>query len=64
MVERGGCFTHHTGNDDNGGKVLKFGHIPPDVLVDGVDEVKNPRQKRNNQKYLQGALDEVMSRVN
>ena len=38
-VRAGGCFTYHAGNDDNGGKVLKFGHVPPDVLVDGVDEV-------------------------
>ena len=36
---------HHTGSNDDGSKVLKFGHIPPDALVDGVDEVTDPRQE-------------------
>ena len=32
---------------------MKFGHIPPDVLVDGVDEITEPRQEGNYQKNLQ-----------
>ena len=27
--------TYHTSNNNNGGEILKIGHIPPDILVDG-----------------------------
>ena len=43
---------HHTGSNSDGGKVLKIGHIPPDVLVDGVEEVTDPRQEGDQQKNL------------
>ena len=41
--------THHTSSNDNRGKVLKFGSIPPDILIDGVDEVQDCCHKRHNQ---------------
>ena len=37
---------------DNGGKVLKIGHTPPGVLVDGEDEVIDPCQEGDQQKSL------------
>ena len=45
-------LTYHTSNDDNGGKVLKFGHIPPDLLVDGIKQVTDPSQERKYQQNL------------
>ena len=38
-------LTYHTSNNDNGCEILKIGHIPPDILVDGEDEVKDPSQE-------------------
>ena len=44
--------TYHASSDDNGGKVLKIGHIPPNILVDSEDDVTNPSQEGNQQKNL------------
>ena len=44
--------TYHASSDDNGGKVLKIGHIPPNILVDGEDDVTDPSQEGNQQKNL------------
>ena len=41
----GSSETYHTSDNDYGGKVLKIGHIPPNILVDSVDEVTDPCQK-------------------
>ena len=38
---------YHTGNNSKGCKVVNIGHIPPDILVDGVDEVTDPHQEGN-----------------
>ena len=37
-------LTYNTNNNSKGCKVLKFGHIPPDVLVDGIEQVIDPSQ--------------------
>ena len=45
-------FTYHTSGNSNGSKVLKFGHIPPSILVDGVDKVTHCRPERYQQENL------------
>ena len=56
-------LTYHAGSDSNGDQVLKFGHIPPGLLVEGVDEVTNPRQEGNQQKNLQISHQSIYSHI-
>ena len=45
-------FTYHTSSNSNGDQVLKFGHILLGLLIEGIDEVTDPSQERNQQKNL------------
>ena len=57
-------FTYHTSNNSNGDQVLKFGHILLGLLIEGIDEVTDPSQERNQQKNLHNIVPCQSSIVN